>query len=302
LTIVDPAVSIVVPVRNAERTVHDCIASLLRLDYPATRREIIAVDNGSSDASPAIIRGLPVTRVMESRRGPSWARNAGIGASGGEIIAFTDADCVVTAQWLRELVAGFRDDDGAWAVAGEILPFAPQTHAERYMARRQSRWQAAALRAPRPYMVTANVAFRRQTFDHIGRFDARFPIGQDQDLGWRFFSAGLRCRYAPAAVVLHRHRHTTWAFFKQQLGWGYGAALLRQHHRLPWGPSAELRELRELVRAAHVLLVVAGRAAFGAEPPGETAYRFHDVLREAARRAGSLRAAVEHLSLRKVHS
>lgn len=191
----DPIVSIVVPVRNAERTVRDCITSLLELKYPPSHREIIVVDNGSSDASRSIIRGLPVTLAIEPRRGPSWARNAGIDASGGDIIAFTDADCIVTSEWLRELVTSFREDDGAFAVAGEVLPFAPRTRAEHYMARRQNRWQAAALRAPRPYMVTANVAFRRQTFDEIGRFDPRFPIGQDQDLSWRFFAAGLRCAY-----------------------------------------------------------------------------------------------------------
>jgi cellulose synthase/poly-beta-1,6-N-acetylglucosamine synthase-like glycosyltransferase len=295
---IDPAVSIVVPVRNAERTVRDCIASLLQLEYPETRREVIVVDNGSSDATLSIIRGLPVKLVTEPRRGPSWARNAGINASGGDIIAFTDADCIAGTAWLRELVAGFQEDDGAWAVAGEVLAFAPETRAEHYMARRQDRWQAAALRAPRPYMVTANVAFRRQTFDKIGRFDPRFPIGQDQDLSWRFFAAGLRCRYAPTAIVFHRHRRTTWAFFKQQLGWGYGAALLRRHHGLPWGIGAELRELRQLARAAHLLVAAASRAALGAAPQAETAYRFHDFLREAARRAGSVRAALEYVAVR----
>ena len=291
----DPVVSIVVPVRNAERTVRECLASLLELDYPPSRREIVVVDNGSSDASRSIIRDLPVTLVTETRRGPSWARNAGIDASRGDIIAFTDADCVVTSGWLGELVASFREDHGVFAVAGEVLPLAPRTQAERYMARRRSRWQAAALRAPRPYMVTANVAFRRQTFDMIGRFDPRFPVGQDQDLSWRFFAAGLRCRYSPRAIVFHRHRRTTWAFFKQQLGWGYGAALLRRHHGLPWGIWAELREFRQLAQAASSFVVAAGRAVVGAGPKMETAYRFHDFLREAARRVGTLRAALEHL-------
>ena len=289
-------VSIVVPVRNAERTVRDCIASLLQLEYPPSHREIVVVDNGSSDASRSIIRDLPVTLVIEPRRGPSCARNAGIDASGGDIIAFTDADCIVSRGWLRHLVTSLREDEGASAVAGEVLPFAPQTRAEHYMARRQSRWQAAALRAPRPYMVTANVAFRRQTFDKIGRFDPRFPVGQDQDLSWRFFAAGLRCRYAPTAIVFHRHRHTTWAFFKQQLGWGYGAALLRRYHGLPWGIGAELREVGQLAQAASLLVAAACRAAVGAGHDMETAYRFHDFLREAARRVGTLRAAIEHLS------
>lgn len=295
---VEPAVSIVVPARNAEPTLRDCVTSLLRLDYPVQRREIIVVDNGSVDATSASIRDLPVTLLTEPRRGPSWARNAGIEASKGEIIAFTDADCIVTRGWLRGLVTAFQYDEAPWAVAGEVLPFPPRTAAEQYMARRQTRWQQAALRAPRPYMVTANVAFRRQTFDAIGRFDARFVVGQDQDLSWRFFAAGLRCRYAPAAIVFHRHRRTTWGFFKQQLGWGYGAALLRRHHRLPWGLAGELRELGRLARAARLLVVAVGRAGVGVGSRTEATDRFHDFLREAARRAGALRAALEHLAAR----
>jgi O-antigen biosynthesis protein len=282
-----PFVSVVVPVRNAERTLADCIRSLLRLEYPATRREILIVDNSSTDASATIARGFPIVHVSEPRRGPSHARNTGIQRSHGDVIAFTDADCIVTSQWLRGLIAAFEEND-VDAVAGEILPFPPQTWAEYYMAERRSHWQRAALGAERPYIVTANVAFRRKIFERIGLFDPRFPTGQDQDLSWRFFRAGLVCRYAPTAIVFHRHRSTTWQFFKQQLGWGRGVALLRRYHRLPWGLRRELGEYRRLVLAAALLLVAAGRVVLGAASKPEVYYRFHDLLREVARRISSL--------------
>ena len=121
MTSLEPAVSIVVPARNAESTLRDCVTSLLRLDYPVQRREIIVVDNGSSDATSASIQDLPVTLLTERRRGPSWARNAGIEASKGEIIAFTDADCIVTRGWLHGLVTAFQYEEEPWAVALSLI-------------------------------------------------------------------------------------------------------------------------------------------------------------------------------------
>jgi GT2 family glycosyltransferase len=242
-----PFVSVVVPARNAARTLADCLRALLRQDYPAERREILVVDNGSTDGTARLISQFPVIHLAEPRRGPSHARNHGIRASRGEIVAFIDADCVATSRWLPALVAGFDAADVA-GVAGEVLAYPPHSWAEYYMARRRPRWQEAALAAVRPYVVTANVAVRRRVFDEIGLFDPRFVTGQDQDFSWRFFGAGLRMRYAPAAVVFHRHRAGPWAFVRQQIGWARGAALLRRHHRVPRGLADELAEYRELGR------------------------------------------------------
>jgi GT2 family glycosyltransferase len=187
---------------------------------------------------------------------------------------------VVTEGWLRELVAAFADG-GVWAVPGEILAHRPTTPAQRYMARRRPRMQTAALSAGRPYFATGNVAFRRETFTRVGLFDRRFITGEDQDFAWRFLRAGLSFRYAPHAVVFHRHRATTWQFFRQQLGWARGSVLLRRHHRLPWGPRAELTEYGRLARAIGDLV----RTTF-VPPAGrdatERSYAFHAVLREIA--------------------
>jgi glycosyltransferase involved in cell wall biosynthesis len=281
-----PDVSVVVPARNAARTLADCLRSLVEMDYPPSRREILVVDNGSTDGSPAIIEQFPVTALRESRRGPSHARNRGILASGGGIIAFTDADCIVTSRWLRSLISGF-DEDEVWAVAGEVLAYPPRTWAESYMARRRPCWQRAALHSGRPYVVTANVAFRRQTFDRIGLFDPRFVTGQDKDFSWRFLGAGLALRHAPAAVVYHRHRPGPWGFFVQQLRWARGAVLLRRYHGLPWGLGAEIEEYRQLLRVAAALAAAAGQAPFGPGGKPEFYYQLYDLLREVARRAAA---------------
>ncbi|HSD11224.1 MAG TPA: glycosyltransferase, partial [Candidatus Binatia bacterium] len=234
----EPTISIVIPVLNGQRTIGSCMTSILRTDYPAHRREVIVVDNGSSDATRSILDRYPVRVLSEPRRGPSIARNRGIEAATGEIVAFTDADCVASQGWLRELVRSFAT--GAAGVAGEILPFPPTTPAERYAARiRHLSPERYLRRATFPFAVTANLSFRRDVFERTGGFDADSPRGgESTDFCTRFSRAtGERLHYARLAVVFHRHRQTTWELFRQHWGYGRGHAYLYIKYRAetPWG-------------------------------------------------------------------
>jgi glycosyltransferase involved in cell wall biosynthesis len=284
-----PFVSVIVPVRNGERMIRECIVSLLRADYPVERREILVVDNGSTDHTSEILADLPVRYLREERRGVSHARNRGIEASQGEILAFTDADCVVTTGWLRELVQAF-DGEEIWGVAGEILAFPPRTPAERYTATRKGLWQRPALESRSgPFAITANVAFKRETFARIGLFDPAFIKAQDKDFGWRFFRAGgMKLAYNPKAVTLHRHRPTGWALFKQHVGWGYGGGLLHTKYQLPWTLRQELAKYQELLSALRALADAGGRYAVRHGDKRELQHAYFEVLRRLAHRLGAL--------------
>ncbi len=229
-----PMVSVVVPVRNGAATIAECLGALLDQTYPSDRVEIIAVDNASTDRTAQLIRRLPVRYVYEPLIGRSHARNRGIESSRGEVVAFTDDDCVADRGWLVALIARF-DSDEVSSVAGEIESFAPQTAAQRYAQAHYPSHQSVVLALDEPFAITANVAFRRDVFARIGVFDPAFVTAEDVDFGWRFFAAGLKMAYAPAATVAHRTRPNAWQLFRQQAGYGYGRAILRERYGLRRG-------------------------------------------------------------------
>jgi hypothetical protein len=277
-----PFVSVVVPVRNGADTIGDCVAALLATDYPVDRREIIVVDNASTDQTAAILATLPVKHVDEPRVGRSRARNRGIHESRGEIVAFIDADCIADPGWLAEIVAAFQVGRPA-GVAGEIMADEPRTAAQRFMAEREPRWQSVALHLPERFAITANVAYHRDVFEQVGYFDPRFVTAEDVDFGWRFFAVGLQMTYCPTALVAHRMRASGWDLCLQQQGLGYGRVLLREHYDLPRGYA--LPTWQQIGEAA--------RSAVGSSLPGSSreqrAFAFYELLTLFSLRLGALR-------------
>jgi glycosyltransferase involved in cell wall biosynthesis len=292
-----PTVTVIVPVRNGADTLRDCLVSLSKTDYPRDRREIVVVDNGSTDATAAIIAGFPeVRRVVEPMPGASRARNRGIQSSDGEILAFTDADCLATAGWLSELVGAFTSP-AIGGAAGEILGHLPRTRAERDAARRRHLSPRRYLQRPLlPFAVTANLAFRRSIFDRVGLFDPTSPRGgESTDFCTRFFrETGLTLAFAPKAVVFHRHRSTTWSLFDQHWSYGRGHAFLYVKYRreIPWGWRQTLQVYRDLAATGGRLAVAAARRAAGRVSADDFDTVYFDFVRKVAMRLGFAREAL----------
>jgi glycosyltransferase involved in cell wall biosynthesis len=288
-----PLVSVVVPARNAEQTIGDCLASVLSGEYPSHRREVLVVDNGSTDGTAEIAAAYHVGCVREPRRGPSQARNRGIEASSGDVVAFVDADCLAASGWLAELVRPF-EDGAVDGVAGELVPAPASTAAQRYRAR-QHVAQKDYISRSRPFAATGNVAFRREVFDAIGVFDPDLFAAEDQDFGWRFFAAGLRLAYSERAVVFVRHRRTRWGLFKQQVSWGYGHARLQRKYDLPWGLRPELRKQTELAASAAALVGDGLRYALHGQDGVDLGLRSCELVQQLGRRVGSVYGLLEGL-------
>ena len=289
-----PFVSVIIPVLNEERTIRECLTSLIKMDYPVDRREILVVDNGSTDRTAEIVKSFPIQYLQEELRGAAAARNKGIKASRGEIVVFTDADCVVTTGWLWELVRAF-DEEGVGGVAGEVVAYPPRTPAEWYAARvRHLSPQKYLSRPLLPFAAFANLSFRRDVFDRIGLLDETIPLGESTDFCTRLLQGtDLKLKYAPKALLFHRHRSTVWEFVRQQWKYGRGHAQLYIKYRreIPWGWRQSVLAYRDLASAAWALAKSGLRYGF---TDGQEDFYFcsFEFLKKLAERLGFIRESL----------
>lgn len=224
-----PSASIVVPVRDAERTITECVRSLLELRAdPAP--ELVVVDNGSTDGTLEALRGFGdrIVVLHEARRGAAAARNAGIAGSRGELIAFTDADCTVEPDWLAELASAC-DDPRVGVAGGTILATPGANQVELYGESIHDHRSAIEVYEP-PYAITMNWASPRRVLEQVGGFDEDFLRCQDVDLSFRIVQAGYRLAFVPGAVVHHHNESTLGGLFREGFTHGFHGVKARKRH------------------------------------------------------------------------
>jgi cellulose synthase/poly-beta-1,6-N-acetylglucosamine synthase-like glycosyltransferase len=240
-----PSATVVVPTYNSQGTIAACVESLLNLQYPRDKLEIIIADNGSSDDTAAIASRYPVRVLREEQRGAAAARNRGIREARGEYIAFTDSDCQVAPDWLHKLVR-VAIENRSDAVGGRIVgtvsnPIARFTEDQRMLNQEDA---IRRLKAPLPFILTANALFRKKALDDVHGFDVAFAQGvEDTDLCWRLHAQGCVFAYAHHAVVYHHHRLTAAGLYFQVFKYGKGEVQLVAKHR----SRLSLREIRNMI-------------------------------------------------------
>lgn len=225
-----PKVSVVVCSYNGGRTLEECLHSLVRLDYPD--HEIILIDDGSTDDTPQIVEGFPqIIYHRQENRGLSAARNVGAELATGEIVAYTDSDCVVDEDWLTYLVQGMQDQQVEAIGGPNITPESDGWMAKCVAASPGNPSHVMLNDSSAEHVPGCNMAFRRSTLLMLGAFDTQFWIaGDDVDICWRLLDAGLRIGYAPGAMVWHHRRTSIRAFSKQQKGYGRSEAMVHFKH------------------------------------------------------------------------
>jgi GT2 family glycosyltransferase len=227
-----PSASVVVPAYDAERTIDECLRSLLDLRYPADRLELVVVDNGSTDGTAEALRRYDgrIAIVHERRRGPATARNAGLRTATGEVVAFTDADCVVEPDWLTHLVAAL-EDPGVGIAGGTILSRQPANAVERFGEAIHDHQKAIEVYEP-PYAITMSWASRREVLRALGGFDERFLRSEDVDLSYRVAQADYRLVFVEHAVVRHRNEADLPGLFREGFAHGFYGVRTRKRHEL----------------------------------------------------------------------
>ncbi len=251
-----PRVSVVVCAYNAADTIDECLLALDALNYPDY--EVIVVNDGSSDGSGEIAARYRFVRVINTpNSGLSAARNIGLEHATGDIIAYTDADVRVDPEWLTYLVQPFADPDVAAAGGPAIIPVDDPWFAQCVARAPGAPMHVLLEDRIAEHVPGCNCAFRRDALLAIGGWNPIFRrAGDDVDVCWRIQAQGWQIGFAPAALVWHRHRATTRAYWRQQIGYGEGESWLMREHpdkfvrgRINWqghiySPLPFLRSLR----------------------------------------------------------
>jgi glycosyltransferase involved in cell wall biosynthesis len=197
-------ISVVVPTRDRSQMLEALLESMARQTLDPSRFEVIVVDDGSADGTPALLERMAgdapyELRVLrQSGSGPASARNQGWREASSRLIAFTDDDCVATPTWLQQIAEAASDRPGAIVQgATEVDP------AEVQNAGPFSR--TLEIKEPGPFYATCNMLYPRELLERLGGFDDTFPLpgGEDTDLGWRAREAGADYVFVPEAVIQH---------------------------------------------------------------------------------------------------
>lgn len=225
-----PKVSVVVASYNGGRTLPACLDSLTHLNYP--NYEIILVDDGSTDDTARVAAHYPTVRAIHQQNlGLSAARNTGIEAATGEIVAFTDSDCRADEDWLYYVVGDLLKTD-ACAIGGHNFPPPEDSPVAGCVAVSPGGPAHVMLDDHNAeHIPGCNMAFWKWALDEIHSFDPQFrAAGDDVDVCWRLLQRGRRIAFSHSGFVWHYRRSTIQAYLKQQRGYGVAESLLRRKH------------------------------------------------------------------------
>ncbi len=225
-----PAVSVIVPVYNADDMIGECIEALLAQDYPKDRYEIIIVDNDSTDGTAAVIKRYPVKYVLEDEIHTSYAaRNAGARHAKGEALAFCDADQIAGRAWLRSVGHHWKDCRYA-AFTGPTPVFAVNDSvAARVFSDAEFGAPVGAELHCVPHAGTCNLIVRASLFWEVGGFDGSVPTGEDYAFCRRLREAtGIDILFVPRAIQWHRSRASLAAYLRPNYRGGVQMELRRR--------------------------------------------------------------------------
>jgi GT2 family glycosyltransferase len=222
-----PRISVVVCSYNGSRTIRDCFEGLLRLEYP--NFEVIVVDDGSTDATAAITRQYGYRLISTENRGLSSARNTGMQAAMGEIVAYIDDDAYPDPHWLTYLAATFMATDYVGVGGPNLAPPGDGRIADCVANAPGGPVHVLLSDQEAEHIPGCNMAFRKTALQAIGGFDPQFrTAGDDVDVCWRLQQQGWMLGFSPAALVWHHRRNSIRTYWRQQQGYGKAEALLEK--------------------------------------------------------------------------
>jgi len=233
-----PKVSVILTVKNEERTIGHAIECILRVDYPDY--EVIVVDGGSEDQTVGIAKNHRVRVIQTKDSTPGQGRNVGIANSSHPIIAFVDGDCYVERKdWLRNGVDLLRQED-IGGVGGPIIPFSEAPYMSRalmdvlstfFMNAGSAQFAKYEKQREVESISSCNAVYRREVIERAGLFAEDLRFGEDADLNYRIRKLGYRLVYSPKVIVKHDWKvYSFSSLFRYMLRYGAGRAVAVKKH------------------------------------------------------------------------
>ncbi len=259
----DMRISVIIPAFNGAETIEDCLRAIFAADYPADDREVIVVDDGSTDATPTILErlrgeGIALTVIRQENRGAAGARDRGIKAASGEAVFIISQDTFAEPDWFATVVREFVADPALGIVQGRIeltepirFPFYHAVELKQFV------WN----------FPTAAIAFRAVALDKAGRFfdDQLSECGDDTDIAWRIIGQGYGFRWIDRLTARHGvYPKSFWYPIRRTFPRAERLPLLvkrhpriRQHLRggFLWSTPRKLAEILLLLMSPAVFLV-----------------------------------------------
>lgn len=229
-----PLVSVIVPCYNSERTIRRCLGSIVS-QQTSVPFDVIIVDS-STDRTPEIVeREFPSARLIHltKRTYAGAARNIGVRSTRAEYCLMIDSDCVASPDLIERVIARHREADYA-AVGGSLGNGTPRSLSGSvgYLIEFKEFMPTAPMRLERT-VPSANLAYRRETFERYGCFDDDMPLAEDILLNWKLYTAGERILFDPEIRVTHLNRTGWHEVLTYQVGLGRQSAIARRRGRLP---------------------------------------------------------------------
>lgn len=213
-----PFVSVIIPVFNDVARLQSCLQPLENQTYPKSAYEVIVVDNASDeDIEAAVNPFTQATAICENRRGSYAARNKGISFAKGDIIAFTDVDCIPASDWLEKGVEALYSVSNCGLVAGKIEFFFKDPNQPTIFELCDSTMhlQQEFYLKNSNFGATANVFTFKEVLETVGLFNQDLKSGGDYDWGQRVYQAGYQQLYAENACVAHPARSSFDELYKK---------------------------------------------------------------------------------------
>jgi len=223
-----PLISVVIPIHNASEGLGACLDALERQTTPLD--EIIVVNDGPVDAAvEAIADRQGVIFLSQQQKGAAAARNLGAEQAQGEILLFTDADCVPESNWVEAMIAPFADRE-VIGVCGVVRTRQTGLIPRFIQLEYDYRYRNIARHTQIDFVNTGTAGYRKRVFMDSGGFREHLLGAEDTELSFRLASAGYRMVFAPQAIVYHSHPESIVEYARRKNHYSYWRTLVYRRH------------------------------------------------------------------------